>query len=200
MERLSRTIIQLNLATRGHHVAADTPWLDLMVPAVSKHRYLKHLIQIYGFEAPLEAAFRYTPKLSALIDLRGRTRSGLLAQDLMRLGMSASRLADVPQRFTTFGTAAEALGWMYVIERATLLHGGVRRYLTQRLPEVSNATSYLAAYDSATGLRWNELGNALDAVASTPSVTHQILRAANQGFRALCSWFHEEESLRHIAT
>src|SRR4030081_2093862 len=104
MQRLSRTVIQLNIATREHHLAVDAPWLDLMDPTVGKHRYVKHLVKIYGFEAPVEAAFRYTPGLGELVDLRARTRSGLLAQDLMRLGMSASRLTDMPQRFTTFAT------------------------------------------------------------------------------------------------
>jgi heme oxygenase len=200
MQRLSRTVIQLNMATRSHHVTADTPWLDLMVPTVGLHSYRKLLLRVYGFEAPLEAAFRYTPGLSSLVDLRARTRSGLIAQDLMRLGMSASRLADVPQRFTTFAGPAEALGWMYVIERSTLLHGGVRRYLLQHLPDVGEATSYLSAYEDAAGLRWSELGSAFDAVAPSPPVVRQLLQAANTGFRALCDWFREEESLVPLRT
>jgi heme oxygenase len=199
VQPLSRTVIQLNIATRAHHVACDAPWLDLMVPAISKHRYLRHLIKIYGFEAPLEAAFRYTPGLTSLVDLRARTRSGLLAQDLMRLGLSASALADLAQRFVTFSSASEALGWMYVIERATLLHGGVRRYLTLRVPDISGAVGYLSAYDGVTGLRWSELGSALDAVAQAPPVTRQIVRAANQGFRALRDWFSEPQVQRPAA-
>lgn len=200
MERLSRTVIQLNLTTRGHHGAADAPWLDLMVPDVSTHRYLRLLVRVYGFEAPIEAALRYTPGISGLLDLRAYNRSGLLVQDLLRLGMSAARLADLPQRFTTFTSPADALGWMYVIERATLLHGGVRRYLVQRIPELAEATSYLSAYDGETGQRWNELGNALDMVADSPSVTHDIMRAANQAFRALCEWVRIDDSVQTAAS
>jgi heme oxygenase len=93
MQRLSKTLIQLNLATREHHVAADAPWLELLVPTVTRRQYIEHLIKVYGFEAPLEAALRYTPGLSALVDLRSRLRSGLIVQDLMRLGLSAGRSA-----------------------------------------------------------------------------------------------------------
>ncbi|MEO7733947.1 MAG: biliverdin-producing heme oxygenase [Kofleriaceae bacterium] len=200
MQRLSRTVIQLNMATRSHHVEADRPWLDLMVPAVGKHAYVKQLRKVYGFEAPLEAAFRYTPGLSALVDLRARMRSGLIAQDLLRLGMSAGRLADLPQRFTTFANPAEALGWMYVIERATLLHGGVRRYLTQHVPDSCEATNYLAAYDGVAGTRWSELGSAFDAISPSPTVTRQIVRAASAGFRSLCDWFRADESLAPVVT
>ena len=194
MQRLSRTVIQLNMATRAHHVEADTPWLDLLVPTVGRHRYLSHLLKVYGFEAPLEAAFRYTPGVGALVDLRARMRSGLIAQDLIRLGVSAARLADLPQRFITFAGPAEALGWMYVIERATLLHGGVRRYLTQHIPGAGEATSYLAAYEGSVGQRWSELGSAFDAISPSPTVTRQIVSAAHAGFRALCEWFRADQA------
>ncbi|HZJ65141.1 MAG TPA: biliverdin-producing heme oxygenase [Kofleriaceae bacterium] len=194
VQRLSRTLLQLNIATRRHHDAADAPWLDLMVPSVDAHDYVEHLVKIYGFEAPLESALRYTPGLSTLIDLRSRTRTGLLAQDLMRLGMSASQIAKLPQRFIAFSDAVDALGWMYVVERSALRHGGVLRYLLERLPEIHHASSYLAAYDAATGNRWSELGTALDSVGDSASVVHQLARAANQGFQALRDWFSDGDS------
>lgn len=200
VQRLSRTLIQLNLATREHHGAADGPWLDLMQPTIGKQAYIDHLVKVYGFEAPLEAALRYTPGLSALVDLRPRVRAGLIVQDLMRLGMGAARIAELPQRFTTFSTAAEALGWMYVAERATLLHGAVRRYLTVHVADVQRATSYLAAYDGVAGDRWSDLGSALETVAQVPSAKHQLLRAAHQGFLALSEWFHAGTALRSVGT
>lgn len=200
MQRLSRTLIQLNLATREHHVLADAPWLDLMVPTVGRRDYVEHLVKVYGFEAPLEAAFRYTPGLSALVDLRPRLRAGRIVQDLMRLGMGPGRIAGLAQRFTTFTNPPEALGWMYVAERATLLHGAVRRYLTVHIPDVAVATSYLSAYDGVAAERWSDLSNAVETVAQQPSAKHQLLRAAHQGFEALCEWFQGGTALRSVGT
>ena len=200
MQRLSRTLIQLNLATREHHVAADAPWLELLVPTVTTRQYIDHLVRVYGFEAPLEAALRYTPGLSALVDLRSRLRSGLIVQDLMRLGMGAGRIAALGQRFVTFSSTIEALGWMYVAERATLLHGAIRRYLTLRLPELSCATSYLAAYDGVAGDRWSDLGAALETVSHAPPAKHQLVRAGHQGFVAFCQWFEGSAALRSVGT
>lgn len=200
MQRLSQTLIQLNLSTREYHLAADAPWLDLLVPTVSRRRYIEHLIKVYGFEAPLEAALRYTPGLSALVDLRPRVRAGLIVQDLMRLGLGAGRIATLGQRFMTFSSTIDALGWMYVAERATLLHGAVRRYLTLRLPELGGATSYLAACDGAAGDRWSDLGNALETVAHAPPARHQVIRAANQGFLTFCDWFDGGTALRSVGT
>jgi heme oxygenase len=189
VQRLSRTLIQLNIATRPHHAEADQPWVDLMAPRIDPSHYRALLLTAYGFEAPLDSAFRYTPELWPLIDLRGRTRSGLIAQDLMRLELTASQIAQLPQRFTTFSTAAEALGWMYVIERSTLLHSSVRRHIMQRCPELASATSYLDAYNGVTSLRWAELGAAFDSLAHTPATLRQILNGANAGFRAMREWF-----------
>jgi heme oxygenase len=200
MQRLSRTLIQLNLATREHHVAADAPWLELLVPTVTKRQYVEHLIKVYGFEAPLEAALHYTPGLSALVDLRSRVRSGLIVQDLMRLGMGPGRLAALGQRFVTFSSTIEALGWMYVAERATLLHGAIRRYLTLRIPELACASSYLSVYDGVAGDRWSDLGNALETISHAPPAKHQLVRTAHQGFLAFCAWFEGGTALRSVGT
>ncbi len=200
MERLSRTLIQLHLATREYHAAADAPWIHLLAPTVRRDAYIRHLIKVYGFEAPLEAAFRYTPGLAALIDLRVRARSGLLAQDLIRLGLGPARIAQLTQRFATFASTAEALGWMYVIERATLLHGAIRRHLLSRLPEVANASAYLMAYDGLTGHRWSELGAALEVAMAFPASKRLLLMSASQAFAALRTWFMEEPDLPSLAS
>lgn len=200
MQRLSRTLIQLHLATRGYHVAADAPWVNLLTPTVQRDAYIRHLIKVYGFEAPLEAAFRYTPGLTSLIDLRARARSGLLAQDLIRLGLAPARIAQLTQRFATFVSAAEALGWMYVTERATLLHGSIRRHLQARIPEVAGASAYLTAYDGLTGDRWSELGAALDAAVAFPASKRLLVMSASQAFVALHAWFIDEPDLPSLAS
>jgi len=200
MERLSRTLIQLHLATRGYHVAADAPWRNLLTPTVRRDAYIRHLVKVYGFEAPLEAAFRYTPGLTSLIDLRARARSGLLAQDLIRLGLGPSRIAQLTQRFATFASTAEALGWMYVTERATLIHGTIRRHLLSRIPEVVHASAYLTAYDGETGDRWSELGAALEAAVVSPVSKRLLVRSASQAFAALRTWFMDEPELSSLAS
>ena len=199
MQRLSPTLIQLNLATHAHHVAADAAWLELLVPTVTKRRYIEHLIRVYGFEAPLEAVLHYTPELSSLVALRPRVRAGLIAQDLMRLGLRAGLIATLGQRFMTFSSTAEALGWMYVAERTTLLHGAVGSHLRLHLPEIGGATCYLEACDGSAGTRWSDLGNALEMVARAPSAKHQLIRAANQGFLALYEWFDVGTSLMSVS-
>jgi heme oxygenase len=193
MQRLSRTLIQLNLATRGFHTRADAGWLGLRSPTLDAQQYMDQLVKVYGFEAPLEAALRYTPGVAALVDLRSRMRAGLIVQDLVRLGMTPGRIAALPQRFLSFATAAEALGWLYVAERATLIHGSIRRYLMVRIPDAARASAYLSAYDGVAAQRWSDFGTALEVVAQDTAVRRELLRAAGEGFAALCAWLAAAE-------
>ena len=71
--------------------------------------------------------------------------------------------------------SAEALGWLYVVERPTLLHDTVLRSLQASIPDIST-WHYLTAYDGVAGMRWQDLGHAMDDVATTPALGEQIRR------------------------
>src|SRR5213078_800486 len=133
-------------------------------PDISIAHYTRQLVTIYGFEGPLEAALAYTPNLKLVIDLRRRSRAGLLAQDLLALGIKAAGIANLPQclPIAPFSSIIEALGWMYVSERATLGHDAVAKHVRSHLPDAADASAYLTAYAGVANARWNELGHLLD--------------------------------------
>ncbi len=190
MDLPSPALVRLNLETRAFHAAADEGWLSLLGADATRWDYVRQLLSTYGFEAPLEAALAYTPGLKRLLDLRERTRAGLIAQDLLALGMTASELAQLPQCFpiAPFSGPIEALGWLYVTERATLLHDSIRRAIAARIPDTSRACAYLAAYDGLTNARWQELGHVLDRAAPTSRALGDLVNAASAGFRCLLAW------------
>jgi heme oxygenase len=189
MQPASSMVMRLNMETRHEHSRADAPWLDLMGIDVTCGRYLDALAAIYGFEAPIEAALALTPRVDALLQLRHRARSGLIVQDLLALGLSPSKIARLPQySLAPFRDPAEALGWMYVVERATLLHDAVRRYLEGKLPATA-AFGYLSAYEGVAGSRWHELGRVIDEVARLPAGPEHILTATRCAFACQHDWF-----------
>jgi heme oxygenase len=194
VDQASRSLLELNLETRSHHAAADAPWLELVRPGTTLGDYRRRLIKAYGFAAPLEAAFAYTPNLRLVIDLRERSRAGLIAQDLMRLGMSPGEVANLPQTFplAPFGAPIEALGWMYVDERATLLHETIRRQIIQRVPVAAEASTYLGAYAGHTSARWEQFGHVLERVVRTRAMFDELLAGAHAGFRTLFDWNRSE--------
>ena len=147
VDKAATALLRLNLETQSHHATADQLWLSLSGREATKWQYLRRLVTVYGFEAPLEAALAYTPTLPLLIDLRRRYRAGYIAQDLLGLGLSASEIAELPQcvPMAPFGSPIEALGWLYVSERATLLHERVRAKVLEAMPDLDHTVAYLTS-------------------------------------------------------
>jgi heme oxygenase len=188
----SATLNRLNDETRSHHVDADAPWLALMRVDVRLEDYMRQLAVTYGFEAPLEGAFAYTTGLSEVICTRERVRAGLIAQDLLALGVTPSSLSELPQCFTItpFQDITDALGWMYVVERATLHHELVRRCLLRRLPDARRATAYLEAAGSIVGTRWQSFGLALDQHVANAKIAERVVAAADRALQRWCDWLN----------
>jgi len=186
---------RLNAETQIHHKDADADSDALFDRDVTASQYLVYLMRVYGFEAPLDSAIAMTPKLELVLDLRARSRAGFLAQDLMALGVRPAAVAAMPLclAIPQFRSVAEAMGWLYVVERTTLAHNVIRRHLTTRFPlEMEAASAYLSSYDGVVGKRWHEFGEALDEVARHPAVAERIVAAANDGFRCRRTWFLQD--------
>lgn len=184
------TLACLDRDTVDFQLPAERGWRQWMESdAATRADYTKQLALTYGFEAPFEAACAYTPGLSQAIDLRGRSRAGLIAQDLLTLGRNPSEItATHTHGIAPFQDPAEALAWMYVVERPTLIFEAVRLQLTARFTDLTRATTYLSAYEGQTNQRWAELGRALDRVCTSDKVRERIAAATTDAFKALLAW------------
>ena len=195
-------IERLNEETRSHHVECEADFDVLFDVETTPRHYLRYLVRQYGFEAPLESTLAMTPNVELMIDLKERMKAGYIAQDLMALGLRAAQVAELPQclAIPQFRGAAEALGWMYVIERTTLAHSVLRRHLLTRLPrEMRNASNYLSCYTGVVGTRWRKFGATLDDVAQTPELANRIVTAANEGFRCQRRWIQQDRHDTRVA-
>src|SRR3569623_627494 len=103
---------RLDLETKIHHGPADSARLALLGKP-TRERYADYLARIYVFEAPAEARWIRPPGLEATLDVSSRVFAPVLEKDLAMLG----RFPDVYET-GGFKTIAQALGWMYVVERA----------------------------------------------------------------------------------
>ena len=183
-------LAQLDHETGVHHTVVNRPWKQLLGGSgYSREDYVRQLVTTYGFEAPYETACAYTPGVSQVIDLRGRWRSGLIAQDLLTLGWAADQITQVKcYSRAPFQDAVEALGWMYVVERSALMHLDVRDELETRFFDIGRACTYLGAYESTINKRWAELGIALDRFIGSNRVADRVIAAAQEAFAALNQW------------
>jgi heme oxygenase (biliverdin-IX-beta and delta-forming) len=190
----SELLLRLDVETRHHHGAVDAPWRELLRPTVTSADYLSVLVRTYGFIGPLEAACKYTPDVEHLLEPVQYTRAGLVAQDLLALGLSPAQLARVPQchAIASFRGAAEALGWLYLVERSLLLHAELRHHLVQHVQGVEHALAYLSGSEADAIEHWARFGRLLDRVAERPDVANEIVLAAHAGFDTLAAWFRTE--------
>lgn len=195
MRQIGSLLVRLNLETRAYHAGADGHWLDLALGGPpTRQAYMQCLVRAYGFESPLEAALRYTRGFDQLVDMTGRYRAGLIAQDLLQLGLGPAQVATIPQlMIAPFAHVAEALGWLYVHERATLAFDQVRRELLRHHPDLVNASSYLSAYDGIVGQRFDDLGQQLDRLATMPAIASRVVLAAQDAFQQALAWNHAPE-------
>lgn len=180
----------LDRETRALHAEADGAWHRLLRDdGVTREEYVHQLTVTYGFECPFEAECSHTPGLGQMIDLRGRSRSMLITQDLLALGRTEDEVKAVPcYAFAPFQDPAEALAWIYAVERPTLIHGEICDRLTSRFGDLWRATSYLNAFESKTSKRRAELGIVLDRLCVSDTICKRVIEAARAGFHALIEW------------
>jgi len=182
-------LVRLNEETQPHHAEADGD-VDryLFRSNVSADDYRTYLTRVYGFLVPLEASLGMAPGLEEVIDIRLRSKAALVVHDLMALGMSMTEVNELPQcqAIPAFRGPAAALGWMYVVERPLLASAVIRGHLATFLrAEMAYASSYLACYAGQVGTMWRELGEAMDRVAYTETVSDRIVVSAHEAFRTL---------------
>lgn len=183
-------LARLSRETKQYHALADNDRIAMLGAAVDTALYTAFLTRVYGFEAPVEAALLMTSGLDEWIDLRDRGHLRLLRADLQSLGITDPSSAPRCSTVFPFRQPAEALGWIYAVDRNMLLHGVIDRHLRGRMPTVlKGAGSYLAGQQRSNGLRFRELGNAMDQIAKDSTVGDRIVAAAKTAFRAQHSWY-----------
>jgi heme oxygenase len=183
---------RLDEEMRAHQVDADGDTELLFRPDAQPAHYLLYLTRLYGFVAPLECALEMTPGIDRMIDLRDRAKAKHIVTDLLSLGLRPAALAEMPMCLTVpqFRGVAEAVGWMYVIERQTLMHGILRRHLATCMPcNTVAATTFLGNYDGVTGERWRELGALIDTIAAPSyAIADRIVQATAEGYVCMRRW------------
>jgi heme oxygenase len=183
-------LTRLSLAARARYPRADAVWLDLLGDEISASRYIAALVNVYGFEAPVEAALSYTPSLVELVNMRGLARSQLIIDDLMKLGIGPQEVSRVEQcaEVAPFVDTAEALGWLYVIKRSMLVHPRIMATLSRTLPMAADASSYLGHDDGQLGAQWSRVAALIEDFAGTSDRQDRVLRGAYDALDCQQRW------------
>ena len=181
--------------TQPFHAAADGDRLAMLErPEVA--RYRAYLVHIHGFESCVEAACQETGALDERV-VRGHFKAHRLVADLEALGIAP---APPPNRLR-FADPIEALAWLWVLHRNTLLHGLSYRYLAGKLPGVMAAAGgYLRACAGTAGALMSELGVALDTATRRGALVERAVVSASDAFRAQRRWYGARHAPDTIAS
>lgn len=188
-------LVRLALDTAVHHTQADEDRLAAL-QITTRDEYRRFLVRIYGFEAAVERGLERLEEHDPLL-ARGSTRTARLQADLEALGMTAAAIEKLPRSsLVQIRTWSIAFGWLFVLERQTLLAGLIRRHLLHVLGYgIQPACSYLAMYGETPGARFRSFGVAVSEHAAR-YVPGPIVAAAGDAFRAQRQWYRRtrEES------
>jgi heme oxygenase len=182
-------LIRLALETRAHHGPADEDRLAMM-DLTSVADYRTFLARVYGFEADAELALAEIPTVASHVTGL-RARVGCLRDDLLKLGLSSLDIDTLPRcKPIAIKTTAHALGWLFVIERSTMIAGLIRRHLASQLPAAMAASGYLDAYGTAAAERMRRFAETASEYA-TRGIAHpdSIVGAATRAFETQRQWY-----------
>ncbi|MGG5811534.1 biliverdin-producing heme oxygenase [Falsiroseomonas sp. CW058] len=159
---------------------------DLAEGRITRAGYAALLRRLLGFHAPFEARLAEVPGLDALIDLGPRRRAALIRHDLAALGEPAGeeRAAVLPP----LGSAARALGCLYVTEGSTLGGQQLARALDGLLPPGEEGRRFLLGHGARHGAMWRDCCAAIEACGADPARRAEMVDGAVATFEAFEAW------------
>jgi heme oxygenase len=159
--------------------------------AITRGEYRALLARLHGFHAALEGALAAPPGLAPAlagwgIDLAARRRSALLAADRLALGDAAP---PDPAPIPPPGSAAAAMGWLYVSEGSTLGGLHLARALDGLLGQAAEGRRFLLGHGARHGAMWRDCCAAIEACGADPARRRAMVAGAVAGFEAFEAWF-----------
>jgi heme oxygenase (biliverdin-IX-beta and delta-forming) len=133
--------------------------LDLLA---GRDRYAAALTRFWGFYAGAEPMLDAWHADAALLDWPERRKLGALHSDLLALGLTPAEIDALPvRRFAGAPGVGTGLGWLYVLEGATLGGAVIARHLRRRQVVPPSALTFHTLYGAELGSRWRAFHTAL---------------------------------------
>jgi heme oxygenase len=168
---------------------------QLLEPTVEDAEdYVRYLCDLYGFIATIAPPLGASDFASARI----HARAAGIVEELLAWGMSDEEVAALARTANGYGpnvvwTEAEALGWLFVVERAILQSARVRCALGQV------AGVHVEEPDGERDA-WLELGRHMTHVISSPREMQMLETAAHEAFNMFEDWLSASRRWIHAAS
>ena len=169
---------------RLHHVPA---FASLASGRIGRGEYVALLRRLFGFHAAVEAALAAAPSLSRFgIAIEERRRTGLLVADLAALDAEPGAVAPP---LAPLGSAAAAMGWLYVVEGSTLGGRHLARGLDGLLGDAEDGRRFLLGHGALHGAMWRACCEAVERCGAVPGGLADMIDGAGAAFLCFEEWF-----------
>ena len=172
--------------------------LALLDPTLSLERYRRILQWFFGFYAPIEAGIAHLASAHPTLGLPLRARTGLIENDLLRLGLSRRELAELPRcaDLPRLSCREDLAGCLYVIEGACLGGQMIAPVLRERLGigQESGAAFFIGDAQE-TRARWSLFLTWIEDLIHTGAASVEIVTGARATFLAFVEWVERCRSL-----
>ncbi|CAH2601068.1 bacteriophytochrome heme oxygenase BphO [Rhodovastum atsumiense] len=156
---------------------------------ITRPAYIAVLQRQLAFHTALERQIAGAPSLRPWgIDAQERRRTPMLRADLAALGATPQEMG-MPS-LPPAGSAAQALGSLYVSEGSTLGGRELSRRLDHLLPPGTPGRAFLLGYGEQHGAMWRSFCAALEACGADPGRRAEMTAAALATFAAFEAWFN----------
>jgi heme oxygenase len=181
---------RLKAATAEMHARLEQQ-LNLLRDDLTLCDYVGLLQRFYGVYEPFERMADPMLKRLPGMEFERRKKTELLAADLLHLGASPEALALLPRLpFAVPEQPAQLLGWLYVLEGATL--GGqilARRFATRFALSAECGLRFFTAYGEETATMWRRFLEVLAVHSQTEAAARLMVDSAVSMFARLLDWF-----------
>lgn len=188
---------RLKVETKANHEETESFSYGnkIMDGSLTIDEYKQLIIKNYVYHLAVEKALVDFAQLSTIegLELQARLKTAALAKDLELLNINPDSLAKITP--PVFQSVEEALGFMYVVEGATL--GGA--YILKALNRNSNILAqvkefnYYGVYGETIGAKWKSFQAALLNTITTKEQEDKTIEAAKHGFDIFRDVFKNEQ-------
>lgn len=165
--------------------------VGLLAPDLDTRRYRHVLEMFYGFYVPVETDLTRLAAASPPLGFSLRSRAGLIARDLLALGLQPAEVAELPRcaDVPRLSCLEDLAGCLYVLEGASLGGQVLTPLLHRRLGIAKGSgASFFAGDGSRTHERWAVVLAWLAQLPSAGASTPNVVAAAQATFEAFTRW------------
>jgi heme oxygenase (biliverdin-IX-beta and delta-forming) len=183
----------LREATDWHHrrIEGSPRMTSLMSGSLDDREYAEHLVDLHAFFHSFEAAvLDQHPDVSARFSYDRRLKTPLIEKDLHALGCSLP--AESQHFLWQLDSVEDAIGFLYVVEGATLGGRFVARHVENTAGVSPDATNYFRSYGSERGVYWNAFKENAQALFEERMLdADAVVDAAIEMFECLEGWMND---------